>query len=148
MLPAAGRCVASFGIFCPLQRKRSHPLPLASPTCHGLALARHPATAAPHQAHSRCTADPPVSRPLLTASATATLSGTIPGHLGRQRPWGRRRNGLDLHRPLHLSLRSNFGQCTLESTTPGDQNAFYWLPDTKASPPWTHVHLHDLLYKV
>ena len=61
------------------------PSSLAGPRRCPAILLRASLSPALPQAHSRCTADPPVSRPPLTAAATATLSGTIPGHLGRQR---------------------------------------------------------------
>ena len=101
------------GVFGPLQPP--HPFPLASPTCHGMPLARRPPTAALSQAHSRCAADPPVSRPPLTAAATASLSDTVPGHLGRPLIRERRWKVPELSSSLHVSREENSGQFRLYS---------------------------------
>ena len=70
-------------VLCPLEP--THPAALAPATCGGRPIASPPTAALP-KAHSRCTADYSVSRPPLTAAATATLSGTVPGHVGRPKP--------------------------------------------------------------
>ena len=101
------------GVFGPLQPP--HPPSFASPTCHGLPLARRPLAAADSQAHSWCTAAAPVSRPPLTAAATAALSGTIPGHLGRPLIWVRRWKPPELSFLLHVYREANSRQFTLYS---------------------------------